>query len=497
MKRLSIVIILAFTVDLLSADDNIWGRLANPGFENQPVKSAYFFTGNWKNGIKFYEFDAIPNTSLYTIYPSDARHLGWSESAANREFAVNTLIYAGFNVINMSYWGPEGSNNWAYWAPMQTSALSHDELFDIAADKNILIAPYIESYGSTDYSPGFSFMEDFPGSSEDPAPELVAHIEYLINRYLIDPANEAWPEKWAQLYDQSGEKRYLISIIHAASNQGGMTDQLFAQGFDSVAEKVYDDTGILVGFAIDALPRSESNAPGFFKPSAAATGPWLLNQSSILAVSCFIPEIWTGESDEDYLLQWKTQFSAAWINTDIPFIQDVSPGYDAHIVFPQSVVYGNNNEWREGQSQIISELDRESITFNTWNGYTEGFAGMPTAECGDTTYYWICGLLSGICDDTVTGLPAHKNHESFHMYQNYPNPFNSSTLIRYDLAARSHVTIKAYDSYGNEVAIIENSSKPAGINETCWHPYGLPGGLYFIRLQAGRYNCIMNALFLK
>ena len=497
MKKIIIAFILVFTFNTLPADDNIWGRLANEGYENQPVKSAYFFAGNWKNGVRFYEFDAVPNTFLYTIHPSDPTYLGWSESEANREFAVNSLILAGFNVINMSYWGPEGTDNWAYWAPMQTSSLSHDELFDIAADKNILIAPYIESYAATDSSDGFSFMDDFPGTSINPAPGLVAHIEYLIDRYLINPENEAWPEKWAQIFDQDGKKRYVISIIHVASNQEEMTDQIFAEGFDNVAEKVYDDTGILVGFTIDALPRSESNAPGLFKPSATATGPWLFTQSSILAVSCFIPEIWTGKSDEDYLLQWKMTFSAGWINTGIPFIQDVSPGYDAHIVFPGSVIYGNNNEWREGQSMIIDELNSESITFNTWNGFTEGFAGMPTDEYGDTTYYWICGLLGGICDDTVTGIGIPVKNEEPFLFQVFPNPFSSFTVIRYNLTSGSYVIIKIYDSYGNEIEVIENCFKPVGTYDVRWAPNGLSNGLYFICLEAGRFHKAKKALLIK
>jgi hypothetical protein len=475
----------------------VWGRLANPGFENKPVKSAYFYTGNWKNGVKFYEFDGVPNTGLYTIHPSDARHLGWSESVENREFAVNTLILAGVNVINMSYWGPPGTDNWAYWAPMQTSAYSHNELFDVAVNKNILIAPYIESYAATDSSPGFSFMDCFPGTAQDPAPELIALIEDLIDRYLVNPVNPEWPDKWAQLYDKSGAKRYLISVIHVASNQDGMTHQVFAQGFDNVAQKIFDKTGVLIGFALDALPPTGKYAPGFFKPSASKTGPILASQSSILAIQCFIPEIWTGVSDEDSLLSWKYQFSSEWINTGIPFIQDISPGYDAHIVFPGSPVYGNNNDWRDGLSQLINNLERESITFNTWNGYTEGFAGVPTLQYGDATYYWICGIFSGICDEPVNSLPAVANDEMFNLYQNFPNPFYSSTQIRYDLDVGSHITLKVYDSYGNLVKTMENSFKPAGTYEINWHPSDLPGGLYFISLGTDRKSIVKKAVCIK
>lgn len=58
MNKHTLIVVLSILIcsNITVYADNIWGRLANPGFENQVVKSAYFFTGNWKNGVKFYEF---------------------------------------------------------------------------------------------------------------------------------------------------------------------------------------------------------------------------------------------------------------------------------------------------------------------------------------------------------------------------------------------------------------------------------------------------------
>ena len=76
-------------------------------------------------------------------------------------YALNTMIDAGANLVNMSYWGLPGTNNWAHWSPMQTSTASHDELFNAALGKDILIAPYIESFTATDDYEGFIFADDF------------------------------------------------------------------------------------------------------------------------------------------------------------------------------------------------------------------------------------------------------------------------------------------------------------------------------------------------
>ncbi len=412
MLRISLVLLLLQVLSINPRAQQSWGTLANTDFDGESVKSVFFFSGNWRNGIQFYDYNPDNNTGLYTSHPSDARHLGWSESAANRRFVLDEMILRGFNVINMSYWGLPGTDNWAFWAPMQSSTASHDELFNAALGKDILIAPYIESFAATDDYPEFIFRSDFPGTAANPAPQLTGLILDLVERYLLHPLNPEWPEKWARMYDQHGGERYLISVIHVASDQGGVTHPSFAAGFDKVAGAVYDSTGIHIGFAIDALPPDATYAPGVFKPVPATTGPLLAGQSSLLAIQCFIPEIWLGESDEDSLLTWKEDFTSKWMATGIPVILDVSPGYDANILFPESPVYGNNASWRQGQSQLVGRTNPAGLTFNAWNGYTEGLVAVPTLEYGSATYSWICDLFGdGTCTIPPEGIAIQQRGE--------------------------------------------------------------------------------------
>jgi hypothetical protein len=397
---------------ILTAADKIWGWLANPDYGDTPIKSTVFFSGSSRNGVQYYDLNPTPNTSLYTLHPLDAQHLAWSENQANREYAFNAINGLGINVINMSYWGPPGTDNWAYWAPMQTSTQSNDELFQVVNPRAVYIAPLIESCAATALSPGYAFMDCFPGSRENPAPELVIRIEDLVHRYLLEPKEEDWPLKWAQAFDSSGEKRYIVALMHVASNQPDVTDQQFAEGFDRVAEKVYQDTGIRVGFTLDIMPRN-SYAPGLFRPSPEVTGPWLVQQESIIAVQCFLSEIWIGIDDKDFLLKWKGNFISRWVNTGIPFILDTTPGYDAHIVFPGSVVYGNTASWREGQNRIAGSLGCQGVAVSAFNGYTEGFAGVPTQEYGEEIPSWIYEILHARNDVPVHCLPEKIEAESF------------------------------------------------------------------------------------
>jgi len=445
MRKISGVLLVAICFSLPAyAQDPEPGFLANPGFENEAIKSVFFFPGNWRNGVQFYDFNPSDNRGLFTLHPGDARHLGWSESQSNRDFTVEAMIDAGVNLVHMSYWGLPGTDNWAHWSPMQSSTASHDELFNAVLGKQILVAPYLESYAPTDHHDGFIFADDFPGTIADPAPLLLSRIEDLVDRYLVNPANAQWPSKWARVYDQNGLERYLLSIIHVASNKVSVTDQEFAAGFDRVADEVFDKAGIRVGFALDILP-PDSYAPGSFKATPLSTGSWLAQQASVLAIQFFLPEIWTGMSNENSLITWKRAYLLSWKNTGIPLIFDLTPGYDAHIVFPSSPVYGNTQTWRDLQTQVFNDLGSQSLTFNAWNGYTEGIAGVPTLQYGNATYLWMCSHFGGNCTNSSERIPGGGIPENLEIL---PNPVLDHAEIRLKLAGEHIVSYKLLSSSG-------------------------------------------------
>jgi hypothetical protein len=419
---------------------------------------------------------------LYTIHPSDARHLGWSENQANRDFAVQTMIDAGANVVNMSYWGLPGTDNWAYWSPMQTSTASHDELFNTALGKDILIAPYIESYAQTDDFDGYSFADDFPGTIANPAPLLVEKIQDLVNRYLSNPANSQWPSKWARVYDQEGKERYLISIIHVSSNKESITDQEFAAGFDQVADVVFANTGFRVGFALDVLP-PDSYAPGSFKATPALTGSWLALQTSVLAIQCFLPEIWTGMSNENDLIAWKRNYHNSWINTGIPFIHDLTPGYDAHIVFPSSPVYGNTQSWLDHQTQAINDLGSKALTFNAWNGYTEGMAGVPTINYGDAIYLWLCAQFGGNCSSSTERITGNCSREYLEVF---PNPVTDQAELRLKDQSEQIISYELVGCTGTRFKARKLNGSAAPVASIRFSMEDELPGLYFLIVKTNR-----------
>src|SRR5262249_1968926 len=150
----------------------------------------------------------------------------------------------------------------------------------------------------------------------------------------------------------------------------------------------FQATDVHVGFFLDSLPPN-TNAPGSFRPDARKTGRFLFNTDSVLGIQCFIPEVWTGLGDEVLLLAWTKNFCRESFDSEIPFLMDVSPGYDAHIVFqPPAPSHGWNETWRDTLSQLVAEFGRNGMVFNSWNGYTEKMIAVPTREDGNIAYRW-------------------------------------------------------------------------------------------------------------
>ena len=95
-------------------------------------------------------------------------------------------------------------------------------------------------------------------------------------------------------------------------------------------------------------------------------------------------------------------------------------------------------------------------------------------------------------DGLEAELPA-----KFSLAQNYPNPFNPSTVISYQLAVNSVVSLKVYDMLGREVAILVNGMQTAGSHQVTFNAAGLSSGIYLYRLYTGQHSVTRKMMLLK
>ncbi len=123
---------------------------------------------------------------------------------------------------------------------------------------------------------------------------------------------------------------------------------------------------------------------------------------------------------------------------------------------------------------------------------------------------------NGIILRTTTGgdpvtIVENENQSpnTFQLFQNYPNPFNPTTKIKFTLAyviasgtkQSQFVTLKIYDTLGNEIAILVNNELPAGEYEVEFNTSSIKllpsSGIYFYQLRAGEFIQTKKMLMIK
>jgi hypothetical protein len=95
------------------------------------------------------------------------------------------------------------------------------------------------------------------------------------------------------------------------------------------------------------------------------------------------------------------------------------------------------------------------------------------------------GELTSIARD-ISEVP-----ERFELFQNYPNPFNPITTISFNLPFPGKVTIKIFNTLGEEVANLLSASLLSGFHSYEWDASDLASGIYlchFTAHHAGQNN---------
>ncbi|MCB0638597.1 MAG: DUF1501 domain-containing protein [Lewinella sp.] len=147
-----------------------------------------------------------------------------------------------------------------------------------------------------------------------------------------------------------------------------------------------------------------------------------------------------------------------------PQVLGESPEIDVEVDIQEGVpmqydfrdVYGSIlTDWFEVEEETVRAL------------LHEGFVHLPILRD--------CSLVNSIRPIIVPELEV----------QVYPNPFREQVMARF-ISEREAVRVSLFDALGSEIRTVLNRRLPAGQHDVYIEGHGLPGGVYYVRVQAGQ-----------
>ncbi len=178
----------------------------------------------------------------------------------------------------------------------------------------------------------------------------------------------------------------------------------------------------------------------------------------------------------------------------VEFTSFTASSESGRIVLNWKTATETNNSGFEIQRRINNEGDWATVGFEKGNGTT-------TQPCDYTFTDDIQNInatsmayrlrqvdLDGSSQFSNTVLVDNILPTAYELSQNFPNPFNPSTVISYALPYSSFVSLKVYNSLGQEVSTLVNETIQAGTYKVNFNASGLSSGVYYYVLRTGNNN---------
>ena len=105
-----------------------------------------------------------------------------------------------------------------------------------------------------------------------------------------------------------------------------------------------------------------------------------------------------------------------------------------------------------------------------------------------------------VSDSKISTLIIKKGEvipTQYSLEQNYPNPFNPTTTIKFGLPEAAQVHIKVYNMLGEQVTELINQEMEAGYHKVQFNASNYASGVYFYRIEAGKFNSVKKMIILK
>jgi hypothetical protein len=165
------------------------------------------------------------------------------------------------------------------------------------------------------------------------------------------------------------------------------------------------------------------------------------------------------------------------------------------------VVYsGSGTSFTDNAVTVFKKTGQVLTPNSTYFYYVkavDGFAQSSTASNKKTVNSGDFGgetetVHRQIGDEAFEPMPTETT-----LFGSYPNPFNPTTNIRYGLVDVASVSLKVYNTFGQEIANLVDEVQSAGFHEVTFDGSRLSSGIYFYKFQAGNYSAVKKLMLLK
>jgi len=104
-------------------------------------------------------------------------------------------------------------------------------------------------------------------------------------------------------------------------------------------------------------------------------------------------------------------------------------------------------------------------------------------------------LMNGVTD--VKLATTNKIPKDYTLSQNYPNPFNPTTTIEFSIPKSGYVSLKVYNTLGQEVETLFQGFQKAGSFKAEFNASKLASGVYLYRLESGNVSMSRKLILMK
>ena len=138
-----------------------------------------------------------------------------------------------------------------------------------------------------------------------------------------------------------------------------------------------------------------------------------------------------------------------------------------------------------------------------WHAANTGLTPVNVRGFAVRNGYVFCGADAGIWRRPVSEFVIAVNDdtrelpENFTLKQNFPNPFNPSTTIEFALPQSGYVSLKIYNTLGQEIETLISKEMNIGNYKITWNASHLSSGVYFCKLSTGTLSQTKKLLLTK